>query len=473
MHLNLKTHYSLESLNRPEALVKKAKELGYTSVGISDSSLSGTVKFVKACQKYGLKPILGYTGDEIYIAKNKRDWQELLDAYSTERLPEDVIYVIGSPFCKLANKIVESYYPFKIADNAYEIARNYVNSFGKPSHVGLAVSPYEVDYCEALNELMADIAEETKLPLVGVSDVYYLNQEDAKDHRIQICHRAKKHVDQKEEMSDFHRRFFEHDHYYLDKLDLATSKIEALVGEYEILSEPVLPHFGENPAEDLRQECISGWRKITKDMDSADKDVYAARIRRELGVINEAGFSSYFLIVSDIIRWCNNQGWMTGPGRGSVGGSLVAYLTGITRIDPIKYGLLFERFYDKSRAEARQLPDIDSDFPAEKREFVIDYIKEKYGHDCVAQMVTFGTLKGASAIKSVLRYNDVCSSDEMNTITSRFPEIGKYTDSMEMVGEKSFIRYILDYMPDLLEDWVRIEDDEIVGDYAEYFKLRS
>lgn len=156
----------------------------------------------------------------------------------------------------------------------------------------------------------------------------------------------------------------------------------------------------------------------------------------------------------------------------SGGGSLVSYLTKIIEIDPVKYKLLFERFYNAGRntPDKVSLPDIDTDFPTDKRDKIIDYISNKYGKDCVSGMVTFGKLQGRSAIREVLRVNEACSINEMNEISKRLPQTFEIADEMEEQKEDSVIRFTLVNMPKVLANYVTINDDGVLeGDYAEYF----
>jgi DNA polymerase-3 subunit alpha len=165
--------------------------------------------------------------------------------------------------------------------------------------------------------------------------------------------------------------------------------------------------------------------------------------------------------VQDIINNVKERGWLAGPGRGSAAGCLVSYLIGITEVDPIEYDLIFERFYNEGRNtdDYISLPDIDMDVPSEHRDEVIDYIKEKYGQDKVGQMITFGRLQGRAALKEVLRINDAVSFMEMNTITDSIPDEAKISDQLELMDDKSIIRWTLENEPDELKNWCIMDDD--------------
>jgi DNA polymerase-3 subunit alpha len=206
-------------------------------------------------------------------------------------------------------------------------------------------------------------------------------------------------------------------------------------------------------------------------------DIYADRIKYELEVLQGAGLSSYFLIVSDIVNYVRNSGWLPGPGRGSAAGCLVSYLIGITSIDPIKYNLIFERFYNAGRntGDRISMPDIDVDVPINKREHIIEYIKNRYGQEKVSQMITFNTMKGRGALKEVLRVYGNISFEEMNNITKNIPDEAKIADELqemkEDTGEASIIRWSLENQVDKLKEWCYLMDDgSLAGPLAKRFE---
>ena len=197
------------------------------------------------------------------------------------------------------------------------------------------------------------------------------------------------------------------------------------------------------------------------------------RIKYELQVIEEANLAGYFLIVQDYVNWAKNQGWLIGCGRGSAAGCLISYLLNITSIDPIKYELLFSRFYNRGRntKDHISLPDIDIDFPITKRQYVIDYLRTKYGKDRVCQMATFGRLQGRGALKEVLRVNNVCDFETMNLITKNLPQEAEINDQMEESDETSIIRWTLQNEPQDLIDWCKMDEEgNLSGEYAQFFE---
>lgn len=201
--------------------------------------------------------------------------------------------------------------------------------------------------------------------------------------------------------------------YSQEEID-SSVEIYEQIENYNIIYKQELPHFEcpNNINEDdyLRQLCREGFKSK-----GISGEVYIDRIKHELDIIKSAGMSGYFLIMQDIMKWCKDNEILCGVGRGSAAGCLISYLVGITNVDPIKYNLLFERFYS---AERKGLPDVDLDFPPSKRENIIEYIQTKYGVDKFAQLSTFTTLKGPAAIKAVLRSRDV-EAAEQNHITKK------------------------------------------------------
>jgi DNA polymerase-3 subunit alpha len=247
------------------------------------------------------------------------------------------------------------------------------------------------------------------------------------------------------------------------------------------LSKPVLPKFdtpnGESEKDYLRTLARKGWKELLADKitDEEGRKKYGDRFRKEFEVIEEADLFGYFLIVRDIINYAVEQGWMVGPGRGSAAGCLISYLIGITQIDPIEFDLLFERFYNSGRntKDNISLPDIDIDIPGKKRDGIISYIKDKYGHGNVSQMVTFGRLQGRSAIKEILRVNEACGFSVMNEITKYIPDEAAISDQLSQMDEedRSIIRWALQNNEQDLYDYCHVnEKGYLEGDYAEYFE---
>ncbi|NDB58637.1 PHP domain-containing protein [bacterium] len=445
------THYSLlKGFSKPSELASKCKSEGYIACGISDyKTISGAVAFYKACKKSGIKPIIGCSFDDFTLfAKNKNGWYDLIQLVSS-------------------------------LDNEGNLNRDILSSILKKQNI---------------------IKVDNNINLLPVS--YYVNSEDAKLHRILLCSELKTtlpkinkliHSGELDKNIEYQ---FTHDDLCVwskDKLQSVaqnTNKkdlefIDTIINsceEYDILSKPMLPVFPcpDNQSEEdyLKQLCRDGWKtlliKNNKVSNPEDKQKYAERFDEEFNVIKNANLFGYFLIVQDIIKYVNDQGWLSGPGRGSAAGCLISYLIGITKIDPLEFDLLFSRFYNAGRnsADHISLPDIDMDVPAKRRDDVLLYLKNKYGHDHVSQMITFGRLQGRSAIKEVLRVNEACSFAEMNTITKSIPNEAEISDQLADMDDedRSIIRWALLNNADDLRDFCHInEDGKLDGDYAEYF----
>lgn len=445
------THYSLlKGYSKPEELAKKCKDNNYPACGIADyKTISGAVSFYKACKKNGIKAIIGCSFDDCTLfAKNQRGWHDLIELVSSIDDDGNIDKAIWSSIIKRANLIVIK------------------------------------DYSD----------------LMPIS--YYVEPEDAKLHKILLCSKLKttipklqKQVRKNEVSEDIVDQFTTDKYHVLNSPEvvkiISRSKeadvnfVENVINsceDYDILSKPVLPKFncpnGKSEEEYLKELCRNGWKNLLIDQNKVSteesKQKYLDRFKEEFDVIKDANLFGYFLIVQDIIKHVNDKGWLSGPGRGSAAGCLISYLVGITKIDPLEYDLLFARFYNAGRnsADHISLPDIDMDVPGKHRDEIIAYIKDKYGHDRVSQMLTFGRLQGKSAIKEVLRVNEACSFAEMNAISNCIPDEAKISDQLaEMDDEdRSIIRWALINNADELRDFCRINDDgKLEGEYAEYF----
>ena len=444
------THYSLlKGYSKPDELAEKCKQNGYKACGICDyKTISGSVAFFQACKKAGIKPIIGCSFDNFALfAKNKSGWHDLIELVSSldddDTVPDSTL-----------SKVLQRGNLIKLSD-----------------------------------------APSKSMPIS-----YYTNREDAKLHRILLCSDMKTTLpkilksikNDKNDLSHDHAdkvKYFLHDTFYVlnsdESKDLSFDELDKIYSQcedYDILNKPMLPKFecpnSQTEEDYLKELCRDGWKnllmakgKVSKD---EDKQKYLDRFKEEFDVIKGANLFGYFLIVRDIINYVNNQGWLSGPGRGSAAGCLISYLVGITKIDPLEFDLLFARFYNAGRnsADHISLPDIDMDVPGKHRDAIIGYIKDKYGHDRVSQMLTFGRLQGKSAIKEVLRINEACSFAEMNAISNCIPDEAKISDQLaEMDDEdRSIIRWALINNADDLRDFCKINDNgELEGEYADYF----
>tara|TARA_R100001377_G_scaffold73200_1_gene49109 strand:+ start:263 stop:1891 length:1629 start_codon:yes stop_codon:yes gene_type:complete len=455
------THYSLQkAFSKPKQLAEKCSKNSYQACGIADyQSISGAVAFYKACLKENIKPIIGCSFDDFSLfAKNKDGWLELIQIVSSISSDGE----LDKPLLiELANN-----------GNLISVASD-----------------------ESLSPIKGDDFYK-KTPCLHTS--YYTEKEHAKLHRILLCSKMKttvpkvtKAINKGESIEN--QIFFESNDFFVrDKIGAAELLVEdsrtGLFKEiydkcknYDILNQPMLPNFetpnGESQKDYLRTLARQGWADLLGDTVTSEeqKKEYGDRFRKEYTVIEQANLFGYFLIVWDIISYCQSQGWMVGPGRGSAAGCLISYLIGITQIDPLEFNLLFERFYNAGRNTDGHvsLPDIDIDVPGGKRDEIISYLKTKYGGDNVSQMLTFGRLQGRSAIKEVLRVNNACGFGEMNEITKYIPDEAAISDQLAEMDEedRSIIRWALINNTDDLRDYCFINDKgELQGDYSEYFQ---
>ena len=431
------THYSLlKGFSKPSELAKICVDNDYPACGIADyKTISGCVSFYQACKKAGIKPLLGCSFDSNTVfARNKNGWFDLIEMVSS--LDED-----GNVNTKFCQEIMSR-------DNLISVSKDVQPSYYADSkQAGL----HRVLLCSALKTTLPKIQKQLRKNELDKNVSQYFTNDDKCVQPIAITKELQ--------------------HVY------------EVCEDYDILSPPMLPKFdcpnGLSEEEYLKVLAREGWKRHLIDTGKVkkpeDKQKYLDRFNTELQVIKDTNLFGYFLIVQDIIRYVNDSGWMSGPGRGSAAGRLISYLIGITQIDPVEYDLLFERFYNAGRNVDGHvsLPDIDMDVPGKKRDDVIDYLKGKYGKDHVSQMITFGRLQGRSAIKEVLRVNDACSFGEMNAITKSIPNEAEISDQLvEMDDEdRSIIRWTLLNRADELRDFCHIlENGKLEGDYAQYFQ---
>lgn len=527
----------LDGLSKPEQMAQRCKEIEASACALTDhGNIAGAIKFYTAMKNAGIKPILGC---ELYIckndpsirekdnrelshflilAKNYKGWKDLIKIVSESNKPENyyhkprldlktlsqldsgnTIVITGHLGSTLADEILDGY---SLKPDWKQLGINHVNYLKENfAHVFLEAQLIDKDNLTVQVELtnaIRTIAKETSTKVICTPDAHYCKKEDAIDQRILLCNNLKTTFpeisrklsnDQEVPMGCF----FTSDNYHIPSQEemralhteeeIANTIFAAsLVEDYDILSKPKLPPFscppGFDDAEYLRELCRKGWKeKIANVIPKEEHQKYVDRIKYELDVLQGANLSSYFLIVQDIVNYVRKNGWLPGPGRGSAAGCLVSYLIGITSIDPIKYNLIFDRFYNAGRntKDRISMPDIDVDVPINKREAIITYIKEKYGYDKVSQMVTFNTIKGRGALKDVLRVYGNVSFEEMNRITKNIPDEAKIADELqemkEETGEASIIRWALENNEDKLKEWCYIDEKgELQGPLAKRFE---
>ncbi len=438
-HLHVHTEYSLlDGACRIRDLAKRVKELGQTSIAITDHGVMyGAIDFFRACQAEGIHPIIGC---EVYVAPRTRfdkihefdsEARHLVLLCRDETGYRNLSYLVSQAYVEgfyikpridlellrahsegliglsacLAGEI-----PRRILAGNYEGAREYaleLQSILGPDNFYLELQDHGIPQQQEVNRALLRLHQETGIPLVATNDAHYLRKEDAESHDVLLCIQTGKTVDDEKRMR------YEPRNFYLR----STEEMEALFSGYpeaiantERIAQRCqfgftfgkyhLPEFQLPPGYDspsyLRKLCQEGFAERYGD----GKESYRQQLEYEMDMIGKMGFTDYFLIVSDFVRFARSQGIPVGPGRGSAAGSMVYYCLHITDIDPMEYGLYFERFLNPERVS---MPDIDMDFGDTRRGEVVDYVRRKYGDDHVAQIVTFGTMAARAAIRDVGR----------------------------------------------------------------------
>ncbi|MGG3955869.1 DNA polymerase III subunit alpha [Bhargavaea massiliensis] len=440
IHLQVRSGYSLlSSTVKIEELVTRAHELQFSAVALTDENvLYGVIPFYEACKAYGIKPIIGMiatvmnehddTDQLVLLAKNNRGYRQLVQiatiiqmnggkGISLSHLSGYTSELIGMT-SGVHGRIEQHLLNGEIA-RAEALAQMYTEIFQQGDFY-INVQQHGLPEQAKLLPLLLEYSRRWNIPIVATNDVRYIYKEDALACE---CLLAMKHG---KKMNDPSRPHFSTNEYDLKSADemislfsMCHEAVEETVSiaercdvtfEHEQWHMPRYPvPLGTTVDEYLETWC---WEELEKRFPDRPQ-AYVARLQYELQIIQQMNFSDYFLIVADFVRFAREQGILTGPGRGSAAGSLVAYILGITQVDPLQYGLLFERFLNPERLS---LPDIDIDFPDHRREEVIRYIEKKYGKDYVAQIITFGTFGTRSAIREVGRIFDVDEHEIQQTL---------------------------------------------------------
>ncbi|WP_121013146.1 DNA polymerase III subunit alpha [Hydrogenivirga caldilitoris] len=457
VHLHLHTQFSLlDGAIKIGDLVRKAKEFGYKAVGVSDhGNLFGSYQFYKALKSEGIKPIIGmeayfttgsrfdrkskgsednitdkYNHHLILIAKNDTGLKNLFKLstlaykegfYYKPRIDYELLEKYGEGLIALTAclKGVPTYYAsINETEKAREWVRKFKDIFGEDLYLELQSN--DLDEQAVANRNLIDIAKKYGVKLIATNDSHYLNPEDKEAHTVLMAIQMKRtihditrggfrcandglHFASPEEVwRKFEGKFDGWEKALLNTLEVMEKTSDSfeffennsyLLPEYSVPKDTTLEeHLKELAVKGLKQRIARGQAKNSKE--------YWERLEYELDVINRIGFAGYFLIVQDFINWAKTNGIPVGPGRGSAAGSLVAYAVGITDVDPIKHGLLFERFLNPERVS---MPDIDVDFCQDNRDRVIEYVKEKYGRENVAQIITYNVMKAKQTLRDVAR----------------------------------------------------------------------
>ncbi len=489
VHLHVHTEYSLlDGANRIKDLIARTAELGMKSIAITDHGVMyGVIDFYKEAIKKGIKPILGcevYTaartrfdkqpgidadqGHLVLLARNMEGYKNLMKIvsagftegfYYKPRIDMEMLEghsegLIALSAC-LSGDVAKA-----LLRNDYERARatalKFDAVFGRGSFY-LELQSNGIEEQNLVNVGLIKLSRETGIPLVATNDAHYLRREDAKAHEVLLCIQTGKKI------TDEDRMKFSTDDFYIkspaEMQALFKNVPEALENTVKIaedcnveleFNKLHLPEYrvpdGSEPFEYLRRLCHEGLKQryASQEVQNGGEEPSpgaaerAERLEYELSVIRQMGYVDYFLIVWDFIKYARDNGIMVGPGRGSAAGSLVAYSLGITSIDPMKYGLLFERFLNPERIS---MPDIDIDFCYERRQEVIDYVVRKYGKDRVAQIITFGTMAARAAIRDVGRALDI-PYGEVDVIAKMIPfQIGMNIDKALELNPELKLKY--------------------------------
>ena len=443
-HLHVHTEFSLlDGSNKIKEYVSRVKELGMNSAAITDHGVMyGVIDFYREAKKQGINPILGC---EVYVAPNSRFDREITggdDRYyhlvllaENEEGYANLTKIVSKGFVegyyykpRVDKELLRKYHKGIIAlsaclagevarfltkglyEEAKKTALEYQEIFGEGNFF-LELQDHGIPEQGLVNQQLFKMSEETGIELVATNDIHYTYAEDAKPHDILLCIQTGK------KLSDENRMRYDGGQYYVkseeEMLRLFPYAKQALENTQKIADRchveiefgvTKLPKYdvpdGYTSWEYLQKLCYEGLEKRYGDPSEELKD----RLSYELETIHQMGYVDYFLIVWDFIKYAKDHGISVGPGRGSAAGSIVSYCLEITTIDPIRYQLLFERFLNPERVS---MPNIDVDFCYERRQEVIDYVTRKYGKDCVAQIVTFGTLAARGVIRDVGRVMDL------------------------------------------------------------------
>ncbi len=439
VHLHAHSEYSLlDGACKIDAMAARAAELGQPALGLTDHGvMNGAVDLYKACRKHGIKPIAGleaYFVDDVKTIKEKPKYERnhltllaendagfanlvkltsagFLQGFSRGKAnvdmemlaahAEGVIVLTGCLQSRFCRRLVE-----ERADDARAHLDDLIQAFG-PEQVYFEVQKNGIEEQEKANQGIVRFARELGRPLVGTADVHYLRREDFDNHAALLCVQTKSTLEAPKMSFDTNEFFLKSNEEMGESF---AEWPEAIPTTLEIaercsldieLGSLLLPRYptedGEEPEAMLRRIAGEGLRARYGDPAPAEA---VERMEFELGVIEEMGFSSYFLIVWDFVRYAKENGVAVGPGRGSAAGSIVSYVLRITDLDPLAEGLIFERFLNPGR---KSMPDIDIDFSVRGRERMIRYVGDKYGRESVAQIITFGKMAPRAATRDAAR----------------------------------------------------------------------
>ncbi len=480
VHLHVHTQYSLlDGTIRLDNLFKKAKEYQMQAVAMTDhGNIFGAVDFYQHAQKYGIKPIIGCelyvapksrfdknaqaTGEGFYhlvvLVKDGQGYKNLMRLvtaaylegfYYRPRVDKELLArysegLIGLSAClhgEIASLLLK-----RNMEGARAAADDYRKIFGDGNFY-LEIMENGLPEQKIVNSGLIEVSRKLSIPLVATNDCHYINREDAEAHEVLLCIQTGKTMD------DTDRMRFKTDQFYFRSPETMARLFEDIPEAIENTAVVAarcnltfdfgsiyLPNFEVSTSESL-DEYLSGLAKkgldkllpiiMGREEDTGVREQYEKRLHEELEIIKSMGFAGYFLIVADFVNYAKQRNIPVGPGRGSAAGSLVAYATGITNIDPIRYGLFFERFLNPDRIS---MPDIDIDFCQDGRDEIIKYVTEKYGSDRVAQIITFGKMQAKAVIRDVGRALNI-SYSEVDSIAKLIPNVLNISLDMAIQSE--------------------------------------
>jgi len=462
VHLHVHSEYSLlDGACRIRDIFTRIGQLGQTSVAITDHGVMyGAVAFYKEAKKTGIKPIIGC---EVYVAARTRfDMDYELDSGRSHLILlckndtgyKNLCHLVSASFTEgfyikpridiellrahsegliALSACVSGEIPKLILENKFGEARKkalqMIEIFGDDGFY-LELQDHGFSEQPEVNRGLIKLHRETGIPLVATNDAHYINRDGAEVQDVLMCIQTGKTVD------DADRMRFESQELYLkseeemralfpefpEACDNTVKIAELCTFDFDFskhhLPEFVLPEGNKNPREYLRKVCIAGLNDKYKNSDNITKERALKQLDYELDMIEGMGFTDYFLIVYDYVRYAKSQDIPVGPGRGSGAASVAAYCLDITTVDPVRYNLVFERFLNPERIS---MPDFDIDFCERRRDEVIDYVKEKYGADRVAQIITFNSLKAKNAVRSVSKALALTFQEE-NELAREIPD---------------------------------------------------
>ncbi len=487
VHLHVHSEYSLlDGANRISDLVKACQKDGQRAIALTDhGNLFGSIELYQTAKKADVKPILGC---EVYVARRSRHethskakgngyhhltllardaegWRNLvhlasaayLEGYSFRpRVDRELLAKYARGLTCLSGCLAGEMSQLVIADRekeAMELATTWRDLFG-PEHFWLELQRNGIELQTKVNEALVRIHQQTGIPLVGTNDIHYLREEDCQAQDVLLCiHTGAKRSDAKRFKFETDSLYFKtreqmaHDFRDLPDCVRATMDVAEQIdvpiefGKYRL---PVFTPDTDETADQVFDRLLEvGLRRFYPE----GHEPARKRLEYEKGVIRELGFVSYFLIVWDLVRWSRENGVPVGPGRGSAAGSIVSYLLGITKVDPLKYDLLFERFLNSSRVS---MPDIDIDFCMEGRERVLAYTRRRYGDDHVSQIVTFGTMASRTVVRDVGRALDLPLA-EVDRVAKRIPAGPNAPSLSEFVDKDADIQALIREKPLIAE----------------------